>query len=1118
MNADDSLTKLEPGEYMNGFNFRAWTSETGRVSGLQPIPGTVKLASPPQNPPDELQTDYVGIGQCVDEERKWIVYFNRYGLVGFNHIAVYDTINNVAYMALREDQVIGGLGWDASTYIHSSFVINGLLYWTDNVAPRRINLDAAVKLNNPSYVTSVAPYISPMNQAVISWIRRQPGLPPSFMKVTQTTPVINGSQIALEPFMFCYRYIYRDNEASTLSGRSLLCPENANFETYNRIDILLPLGEQIDQDVIQIDLVAQFVNSGDFFIINSWKKSVAADAAAITAHNTGTALTFQFYNNLAGISLDSAYTVKIADATPIKAQTIERAKNRSFMGGCTNGYDSPTATSLALTLITQNFPPGPSGSITGEWWFMTWQTFPFVGHSAYLLVTTTAVGPVPPSTFYYYTWNSSVPPYPASVNASDLTYRGSSFGQAAANIGGAPPTHISTADQGIASTILTGGGTLSAVVGKCFKTNSSYQFSVSFKDNYGRETGVVTNNNLKVIIPNTGFDALNYTPGIQWDLSNAGALTEIPIDAYYISINVTRCLRTRFFIQGRGVMIYADKDSSGNYTFTTTAYSDNLAGVAVDTSTLQSQGMAYLLAQGDLLTLYVNGAYYSMSIIDQSGKYVIGQLTNVGTLSAQIGLFEIYTPYKTQVDEPYFEVSQIFPILNPGTNSRQYSILNGIINGDVFLFKRFNNSANYITEAMNPNDKFYKIWNTDAGRPNFVDGIGQVFDQNAVCFSNPLVQGSRINGLSTFDALDKADLPLELGSISKLILTSKIQKEGTVMLAYCKSETVSLYLGEVQVAAPQGNAFLATDQNVIGTIYPLKGSFGTIHPESVRQWRGNVFSFDAYNGAVVQYSDNGLEAISAYKMRTFWRRFADKFVNMTAAQIIALGSRPFIVGGIDPFHGEYLLSIPQLEPTVPAGTLPGNIVGVPTNLFDPYDGMAKTMVYKIEKNRWVPAYNYYAESLANVSNKLYAGKLGSLYRMNDSTGGYNQFFGVQTPSVVMFPANILDHSPKQPKAINVEADLQPDVCVLMSEYPYQQITDIQPDEWNPKEGIFYQSVRRDRLDPSFTDPNQALVEGEQLIGKVMMIQLNFQPTHLFQLKYVNVIYEPLTGHKTIASK
>jgi hypothetical protein len=348
-------------------------------------------------------------------------------------------------------------------------------------------------------------------------------------------------------------------------------------------------------------------------------------------------------------------------------------------------------------------------------------------------------------------------------------------------------------------------------------------------------------------------------------------------------------------------------------------------------------------------------------------------------------------------------------------------------------------------------------------------------------------------------------------------LTSKIQKEGSVMLAICRAETVSLYLGETQVAAPQGNAFLAITAGVIGTVYPLKGSYGCGDPESVQQYNGEVFFYNRYKGCVVQYSDNGLEQVSKYGTRTYWKKFSDQYNSFTQEEIEQMGSRPFVIGGFDPFNEEYLLTVPFVGGG--SGTiLPGGLPLDPANLFDIWDGASKTMAFKVEQNKWVPAFSYIAEGFLSAENKVFAFSRGAGHRMYDPLAGYNTFFGEYVSSMIMFPGNVLPNSPKQLLAINVEVDAFPDVAYIYATYPNEQITDIQTNEWDELEGVYYAPVKRDRLTPGIGSYDLALNIGSNILANAPLIQLNFKPLGPFNLQYVNLGYKVSSGHKTIATQ
>jgi hypothetical protein len=107
------------------------------------------------------------------------------------------------------------------------------------------------------------------------------------------------------------------------------------------------------------------------------------------------------------------------------------------------------------------------------------------------------------------------------------------------------------------------------------------------------------------------------------------------------------------------------------------------------------------------------------------------------------------------------------------------------------------------------------------------------------------------------------------------------------MLALCNSEINSMYLGETQISDSTGKTqFFSASTNVISTINILKGNYGCINPESVVQYRGKVYFVDISNGRVVQYSDNGLDAISNVKMSRFWKNWSYKYQNLNIPSII----------------------------------------------------------------------------------------------------------------------------------------------------------------------------------------------------------------------------------------
>jgi len=692
----------------------------------------------------------------------------------WHKIVCWDDTLQQEFDVLLSTQITGGLNFDKNYIIHSAKIVEGLLYWTDNLnRQRKINIDAGIKLNNPSYVTTEDAYISPISQEVASLLKRPPMLPLTVEKVTQ--PSIVNNNIKNGAFQFCARYYYKDGETSVLSDYSLLANYNSTGQTYNCIDVTFDFGEYIDQDVQRVDLVVRFGETLNYVVINSWDKSIPSQLTEIENHNNNiTALTYRFYNDKTGEALSPAYAVKPFESIPLLSASMEVARNRLFLGNNVIGYDSTITTSLIAAA-----QEATDGTLTAQWVKIDYNS----GASQHYFLDMGSFG------FFDADIQPTPPAYPSTYAYADMTFVASGPGSFVSYILSNYSGWVGGVQYPGYTTEVTGGPAVPGLSGDvCFKSGASYQLAINFYDFGGRKNGVITNNNLKVDIPNREYAQLNYVTGINWSLSNSNAINEIPDWAEYYSINITKCLTTRFFVQARVKNItYATKDTAGVYLYNTSTYATTNNGVAIDITSLDSQGMGYVFTEGDLVNVYISTTLYTLSIIAQDGNWIICELQDLGAIGNTASpktdvLFQIYTPFRPSVSEPYYEVSNIFKVTNAGTVSREYSSLAGTIGGDVTLLTR-NNGTDYLTENMSPNDTFYLNWYTDAGRPNFVDNIGQTEERNTIAYSNTFIAGSRQNGFSSFEALNEKTIPIECGSIQKLQSTSKVEnQQGIIML------------------------------------------------------------------------------------------------------------------------------------------------------------------------------------------------------------------------------------------------------------------------------------------------------------------------------------------------
>lgn len=1036
LNADDAAFAIPINSWINAENIRSGSTDKGTTATIESI-GNTNLISQPQP-----SINFLTIGSAVDIPNNRFCYF-KYNTTGRNDkIVCYDAKANIEYDVLLSSQVIGGLNFSKESPIHSARIINGLLYWPDstNNQPREINIDSGILANNPSYITKQPAYNFPLNFSDITIIK-----PTEIRGITDFTKFTDsGTPINLiynKAFQFAWQFIYYDDSTSVISMYSAMCPINSATDTFNKISIDMDSSETIPTTVRIVNLIVRTldgtITGGTICnVIKTWDREIASDNILINNQGVlGSFLNDIFDNSSLGIAIDPADILRPFDNVPIYSESLETAKDRLFLANNTEGYDTPTSTSIQLT------------------------------------TTKTSYG------------------YPTNVVP-------------------------------------------------CFVGNAAYRGGIIFMDFGMRRCGVVTNSGAvlvtdQLLLGNLGTapNSFSVTSAINWGLSNANAVSEIPDWAYYYIPALTLNQKTRFFIsaiEDGGSLRYVVRNTDGTYTYSNGAFPSNCYGIAINVSELVRNNLGYVYTEGDICVFSINftsgsGTTITKGVIAQDGEYVIIQPQNIGTISSgfDFGYYEIYTPYISSTTEPFYDQGYVYLINNPGTSIRNYSTVSGSFNTDSYVLMRLPDPIGNLGiygSAMSPNDFYYKRWDSSISRSNFVTNLGQFINNTEVSWSDTFIPNTAVNGLSTFRVGNAVNVPQNCGSIGKLQLTSKISdpKEGNVMLAICTNETNSMYLGETQITDSTGETqFFSSATGVISTINTLKGSSGTINPESVTAYRGQVWWGDAINGRWTQYSENGLFFISSLKMVRFWKNWFLQYNGMTTAQLEALGSVAFLSSTIDPGHDELLISLPKLSNIAPKGDLPD----YPSTIypFDILDFQEKTIVFKLEKAEmpahWQGSYTMQPECFVGLNNKLYSFKNGLLYIHNQTNGVPNTFYGVTYPSKIMCVSNMNAIIPKVYNNIEVQANMTPFFVYLYNLIPEQQSSDLVDFDFRNYEGIFKAPIYRNKLVPSATGyTTDGLLTGQKMRNVAMFILLQFNPIDTpLELKFLEVGFQNSSG-------
>jgi hypothetical protein len=306
INSDLASRLLPQNQLLNLMNGRVGVTSHGRDGRFESVPGSTPLAQQVYPP----YGTHFCIGSTVDVKRSRLLYaiFNSMDDHGIYCLDYSNPASTVVYAVLYDSQVTGGLGFSKSYRIDRNMkVVGDLLYWTDNNnEPRRINIEAGIKMNHASYNTTVTPYSWPMNQSVIRLIRRPPGVEPDINTVSGgLTPTAAGEFAG----RFAFRYRYRDGEYSVFGPPSELrvLYDRVPFvvaDYLQYIVVTMPTpnssnGETIDQDVQVVELAVSYGNDPNYFITRSWDRDNADDLAEINAHNNNiSSLLYNFYNNI----------------------------------------------------------------------------------------------------------------------------------------------------------------------------------------------------------------------------------------------------------------------------------------------------------------------------------------------------------------------------------------------------------------------------------------------------------------------------------------------------------------------------------------------------------------------------------------------------------------------------------------------------------------------------------------------------------------------------------------------------------------------------------------------------------------------------------------------------
>jgi hypothetical protein len=365
------------------------------------------------------------------------------------------------------------------------------------------------------------------------------------------------------------------------------------------------------------------------------------------------------------------------------------------------------------------------------------------------------------------------------------------------------------------------------------------------------------------------------------------------------------------------------------------------------------------------------------------------------------------------------------------------------------------------------------FWNISAGKPTVLisKNLNPTGRKNTIRYGGNYVAGTKINNLSSFFSLDSADVPIENGEIVSLQRASRLQGNGTMLLALCQNESAYLLLGEQELTQANNQGVLSISSNVIGTIRNLGYNYGLQDKQSSFNYKGNIWWWDNYNKKIIKYNDQGIELVSDTFMRS-------SFLTKSGAARFAF----------DPFYNMCFVSI-----------------GSETT----------SLGYSDALKRWVSEYTFKTDFAESYGDKMVLFKSGVVYKSLQS--GFNAFLGAAAvDSTIAFTLN--SRLPIMPLNVSVTHDMnvmdysqangvKANLLSIAISNENGQASAINETNFIAEDNRLYAHILRD------SNSTGGLIEGNYIISYLTLFTVSLKDkTQNMRLNSLDIEVQSVSGH------
>ena len=1096
----------QKGEVLSRRNMRVFSADGGKTGINVSIKGMGEYTFS-----DIVDDEYSAIGSVYDQEReRGIVAF--YGGSDRHCIGVVKKDGTTFFLSKNKSF------WDFSLSNNVDMAVLGdTLLMTDNHNPPR---KVALKNSSGSVIESEITSLSNLNtQLAVD----NPSDAPTIFVGSDSTKKVN--KLIGKTFQFATYLVYTDYTYSVLSPYSDLAISPTLFDTGDNTYTDNALGNYVSvtyslvgNNLKSVVLVAREGNTGSWFKVDSYD-----------VQSGDTTRTVTFYNDVARQYLSVQDALSLYSDVPVYAKNLLAVQNRVCMANVTKGYD-PVDLNYTLDVVYESVDVTGSSSVlshalgvaspeAGDLFFeweipssLTPGTVINVGISQkysqswadgkifefninYSFSRVVEVGDTQASVIALINADilskvndiASDTPFANTRVGIDYTVFplvtpptlqvgfgiGDVYSSSGTYSGGSAGSYLLTGNRGGGYSIDTPPAGVST-----FKAGSYYNVGGSFYDSKSRTNGVLTPQ--QVYIPFNGerdYADINKKARISFEFTGQ----DVPSWATSFRFAVTESV-----------------NFAGVYPFVTGSDGIDAHEITIDNKKAiairMPENFNYEFLNGDFLLLEVD----SGTAITTITKNIIGTRSSITVSGTDEAGFWLIIPEGTQAisdytgkvatiyrakdaveDLVYYEDYNTYDPTDAG-----FSSLSGYIDcGDAwFVNRKFQyDDGGSGAEVIKVVEDFYV--NTDLAIRSYAKGrataelesLGQINLQDFV-WSNPYLDNTKINGISTFISSNRVQLDEKDGSITRTMLV------GDVVKVIQSHKETSLYVGKEQVTNADGSLTLVKTGSFIGTVYPSTEDYGSRVFTAFAKNNRNLYYWDGDRGQVIRSSPNGQIAISDNGNASY---FTQKKSELDAASTYK------VLLHYDVKNDELMV------------------------LFDVNSGLngnsTEAFIYKEGANEWTRFLDYYKtlgsikatpETFFNIGNQVWSMFRGRAMK-HEATTNYNTFYGQYHDSSVQVVVNTYPTEEKCLRALKTDSNRAADTVVespVAETRPVGQKSILYAESYRGREGDYTSAVYGNILKADSSEDISLLHTGSDMVGKYLTVEFTDDGTSEFQLR------------------